>query len=130
LKVPANLVGLASVIAILLACLGLFGLASFTVESRTKEIGIRKANGATIWSIMRLLLANYSKWVVIAFIIAMPIAFLLGNIFLGRFFFHTSMPLWAFLVGPLIAYFIALVTVGSQSWRAASRNPVDALRYE
>ena len=130
LNVPSNLVGLASFIAILLASLGLFGLASFTAVSRTKEIGIRKTNGATIQSIMRLLLKNYTKWVTIAFIIALPIAFLLGKMFLGRFFFRTSMPYWTFIVGPAIAYFIALLTVSWQSWRAATRNPVEALRYE
>ncbi len=130
LSVPSNLVGLASFIAILLACLGLFGLASFTTESRTKEIGIRKTNGATIQSIMRLLLANYTKWVTIAFIIALPVAFLLGNMFLKRFFFRTPMPFWTFIFGPAIVYVIALLTVGWQSWRAATRNPVEALRYE
>ena len=81
--------------------MGLFGLASFTSENRTKEIGIRKANGATTLSVMRLLLTSYTKWLIIAFIIALPIAFMLGKIFLGRFYFHTPMPLWAFIAGPL-----------------------------
>jgi ABC-type antimicrobial peptide transport system permease subunit len=130
LSLPSNLVGLASVLAILLACLGLYGLASFTAESRTKEIGIRKVNGATIHSIVILLLRNYTKWVTIAFILSLPIAYFLGNMFLGRFFFHTSMPFWPFVAGPIIAYLIALSTVLWQSLRAASRNPVAALRYE
>lgn len=130
LTVPSNLIGLAFIIALSLACMGLFGLASFTSESRTKEIGIRKANGATTRSIVNLLLGSYTKWLTIAFLIALPLAFLLGNIFLGRFNFHTPMPLWAFLVGPVIASAIALSTVSSQTWRAASRNPVKSLRYE
>ena len=130
LSMPSNLVGLASLIAILLACLGLFGLAAFNAESRTKEIGIRKTNGATIQSIMRLLLTNYAKWITIAFIIALPVAFLLGKMFLGKFFFHTAMPVWTFIVGPAIAYIIALLTVSWHSWKAATRNPVEALRYE
>lgn len=130
LTVPSNLIGLAFIIALSLACMGLFGLASFTSESRTKEIGIRKANGATTISIVRLLLGNYTKWLTIAFLIALPLAFLLGNIFLGRFYFHTPMPLWAFLVGPILASVVALSTVSSQTWRAASRNPVKSLRYE
>lgn len=130
LTVPSNLIGLAFIIALSLACMGLFGLASFTSESRTKEIGIRKANGATTRSIVSLLLGGYTKWLTIAFFFALPMAFLLGNIFLGRFYFHTPMPLWAFLVGPILASAVALSTVSSQTWRAASRNPVKSLRYE
>jgi len=130
LSVPSNLVGVAFIIALMLACLGLFGLASFTAESRTKEIGIRKVNGATSSSIMRLLLTSYTRWLIIAFFIALPFAFLLGKIFLGNFFFHTSMPYWAFIIGPAIAFAIALLTVSSQSWSVASRNPVQSLQYE
>lgn len=130
LNLPSNLVGLAFVIALMLACLGLFGLASFTAESRTKEIGIRKVNGATTPSIMRLLLTCYTRWLIIAFFIALPFAFALGEIFLGRFFFHTSMPYWTFIIGPAIAFIVALLTVSSQAWSVASRNPVKSLQYE
>jgi len=130
LAVPSNLVGLAFFIALMLACLGLFGLASFTTESRTKEIGIRKVNGASNKTVIGMLLTNYIKWLTIAFIIALPIAFMVGKFFLGMFNFHTSMPYWAFIAGPAIAYIIALSTVSSQSWRAAAKNPVKALRYE
>jgi ABC-type antimicrobial peptide transport system permease subunit len=130
LSLPSNLVGLAFIVALLLACMGLFGLASFTSENRTKEIGIRKANGATTLSVMRLLLTSYTKWLTIAFLMALPIASLLGKNFLGRFYFHSPMPFWAFLAGPVITCVVALLTVCSQTWRAASRNPVRALRYE
>lgn len=130
LSVPSNLVGLAFMIALLLACLGFFGLASFMAESRTKEIGIRKTNGATISSIIRLLLTSYTKWLTIASVLALPVAYLVGKVFLGRFHFHTAMPLWAFMVGPILASVVALITVLSQTWRAASKNPVKALRYE
>jgi putative ABC transport system permease protein len=130
LILPSRLVGLAFIIALLLGCMGLFGLASFTSENRTKEIGIRKANGATTLSVLLLLFANYTRWLVIAVIIALPIAFLLGRIFLGRFNFHTPMPLWVFFAGPLIAMSVTLLTVGSQTWRAADQNPIKALRYE
>jgi ABC-type antimicrobial peptide transport system permease subunit len=130
LSLPSKLVGLAFIIALLLACMGLFGLASFTSENRTKEIGIRKANGATTLSVMRLLLTIYTKWLTIAFFIALPIASLLGKNFLGRFYFHTPMPLWAFLAGPGIAFIVALSTVSFQTWSVANRNPVKALRYE
>jgi ABC-type antimicrobial peptide transport system permease subunit len=130
LSMPSNLVGLAFIIALALACMGMFGLASFTSESRTKEIGIRKANGATTRSIVRLLLSSYTKWLVISMLIAAPFAFLLGKIFLGNFYFRTAMPIWAFVLGPAIAAFVALSTVSSQTWSAASRNPVKSLRYE
>jgi ABC-type antimicrobial peptide transport system permease subunit len=130
LSKTSNLVGLAFSIALVLACLGLSGLASFTAEKRTKEIGIRKVNGATICSIMRLLLNNYTKWLTIAFFIALPIAFILGKIFLSRFYFRSPMPSWPFIAGPCIAYIVALLTVSWQSWRAAKRNPVKSLSYE
>jgi len=114
----------------LLACLGLSGLASFTAASRTKELGIRKINGATTILVMQLLGKNYTKWLFISIIIALPIAFLLGNSFLSRFNFHAPMPIWTLIVGPVVAYIIALSAVSLQSWRVATRNPVEALRYE
>jgi putative ABC transport system permease protein len=130
LSLPSNLVGLAFIIALFLACMGLFGLASFTSENRTKEIGIRKANGATTASVMSLLLATFTKWLFIAFFLALPVAMLLGKSFLGRFHFHAPLPVWAFIAGPLIAVIVALLTVSSQTWSVANRNPVRALRYE
>lgn len=130
LSLPSSLVGLAFIIALLMACMGLFGLASFTSENRTKEIGIRKANGATTFSVMGLLLTSYTKWLTIASVIALPLAFLFGKFFLGKFYFHTPIPFWAFFAGPVIAAFVALLTVSSQTWIVASRNPVTALRYE
>lgn len=130
MKVSPGLIGLASLIAVILACLGLFGLASFTAENRTKDIGIRKANGATTGSVMRLLLASYTRWITLAFAAAVPFAFFIGKSFLGKYFFHATMPLWAFIAGPLIVYAVALLTVSWQTWRIANRNPVEALRYE
>jgi putative ABC transport system permease protein len=130
LSLPSKLVGLSFIVALLLACMGLFGLASFTSENRTKEIGIRKANGATTSSVMLLLLTNYVKWLTIAFLLALPIALMAGKIFLGRFYFHAPVPFWAFIAGPLIAAAVALLTVSTQTWRVANRNPVKALRYE
>lgn len=130
LKTTSNMVGLAFFIALILACLGLSGLASFTAEKRTKEIGIRKTNGATTFSIMQLLLKNYTKWLTIAFFIALPLSFFLGKIFLARFYFRPPMPFWVFLAGPAVAYVVALLTVSLQSWRSASKNPVQSLRYD
>lgn len=130
LGTPSKLIGLASFIAIMLACLGLFGLSSFNTVSRTKEIGVRKINGATTYSIMRLLLKNYTKWILIGFLFALPISLIIGNIFLSMFFFHAPIPIWTFIVGPLIAYVIALLAVSWQSYHAASQNPANSLRYE
>lgn len=130
LSLPSRIVGVAFIIALLLACMGLFGLASYTSESRTKEIGIRKVNGATTKSVMGLLLKSYTRWLIIAFFIALPIAFLFGKNFLGRFHFHSPMPVWAFIAGPVIAFTVALITVSSQTWRVSSRDPVKSLRYE
>ncbi|OQB58196.1 MAG: putative ABC transporter permease YknZ [Bacteroidetes bacterium ADurb.Bin145] len=130
LDMSSDLAGTACFIALLLACLGLSGLASFSASSRTKEIGIRKTNGATTLSVIKLLGIGYTRWLIISFIIALPIAFLLGRIFLMRFYFHSPLPLWVFVAGVCITYTIALLSVSVQSWRAASRNPVEALRYE
>ncbi|MCE1197826.1 MAG: ABC transporter permease [Marinilabiliales bacterium] len=130
LKTPSSLVGIASFLAILLACMGFYGLSSFTAESRTKEIGIRKVNGAGTASILGLLLRNYSKWVLIAFLIALPIAVALSLVFLGRFYFHAPLPLWVFVAAPLMAYLTAIATVMAHAWRTAVRNPADALRWE
>ena len=130
LQSASNLVGLASFIAILLACLGLFGLSSYTVVSRTKEIGIRKVNGAPILTLMRMLLGSYARWITYAFFIATPFAFLAGTMWLRRFHKHTPLPWWAFVGGAFIVYLVALLVVGGQTYSAAKRNPVDALRNE
>jgi len=130
LTTASNLMGLAFVISILLAIMGLTGLASFTASSRTKEIGIRKINGATVFSIIRLLGLNYSRWLMVATLFALPVAFVLGNFFMARFNFKPSMPYWAFITGPLIAWVVALGAILWQSLKAAVRNPVDSLRYE
>jgi len=130
LSLPSAMVGLAFVIALMLACMGLFGLASFTCEKRTREIGIRKASGATAFSVIGLMLKSYAKWLTLAFFIALPIGFLLGQIFLARFNFRTSMPFWAFAAGPAIAAVVAVMTVISRTWIVANQNPVKSLRYE
>lgn len=130
LDLPSGIAGIAFIIAILLACLGLSGLASFTAESRTKEIGIRKVNGATTFSMMRLLLSGYAKWLLISFVFAVPLAFMVGMLFLGRFYFHTPMPVWALIAGPAIAFSAAMLTVITKTWKIAQRNPVISLRYE
>ena len=119
-----------STIAILIACMGLFGLASFFSEKRTKEIGIRKVNGATIAEMMTMLNTKFIKWVFIAFLIATPIAFYAMHEWLQSFAYKTKLSWWIFFIAGIIALIIALITVSFQSWKAAIKNPVEALRYE
>ncbi|MCY1719262.1 ABC transporter permease [Prolixibacteraceae bacterium Z1-6] len=125
-----KIVSIFSVLAIFIACLGLLALAAFVAEQRTKEIGIRKVNGARIGQILYSLNQNFIKWVVIAFVIATPIAYYAMNKWLENFAYKTSLSWWIFAVAGLLALGIALLTVSWQSWRAATRNPVEALRYE
>ncbi len=119
-----------SLLAIFIACLGLLGLSSYTISRRTKEIGVRKVNGARIGEILVLLNKDFVKWVLISFIVAIPAGFYVMNLWLGNFAYKTSLSWWIFALAGLIALGIALLTVSWQSWRAATRNPVEALRYE
>ncbi len=119
-----------ALLALFIASIGLFGLSIFSIERRTKEIGIRKVNGATTTEIMAMLNKNIIKWVIIAFIISCPIAWYAMNKWLQNFAFRTNINLWLFALAGLIALGIALTTVSWLSWRAASNNPVQALRYE
>ena len=105
-------------------------MALFISQQRTKEIGIRKINGATVSEILGLLNKNFVKWVAIAFVIATPIAYSAMNKWLENFAYKTSLSWWIFALAGLLALGIALLTVSWQSWRAATRNPVEALRYE
>ncbi|MBN2347596.1 MAG: ABC transporter permease [Bacteroidales bacterium] len=119
-----------TLLAIFISCLGLFGLVLSSVEHRTKEIGIRKSIGAETREIMLMLTRDFTFYVVISFIIACPIAFYAMNKWLQNFAYKTTIKWWVFLLAGLITYVIAILTVSWQSWKAASRNPVEALRYE
>lgn len=119
-----------SFLTILITCLGLFGLTSFIVFRRTKEIGIRKVNGATVKSILLLLSKDFTRWVMMAFIIACPITYYIMNRWLQNFAYKTELNWWIFALAGLIVFTIALITVVWQSRRTASRNPIEALRYE
>jgi putative ABC transport system permease protein len=117
-------------LAILIAVLGLIGLSLFVMERRTKEIGIRKVNGAKIFEVMTMLNKDFVKWVAIAFLIATPIAYYAMNKWLENFAYKTNLSWWIFALAGALAMSIALLTVSWPSWRAATRNPVEALRYE
>ena len=119
-----------SMIAIFIACLGLFGLAAFFSERRTKEIGIRKVNGAVITEVLTMLNNEFIKWVVLSFIIAAPVSWYAMHKWLHTFAYKTDLSWWIFALAGMLALIIALLTVSWQSWRAATRNPVEALRYE
>ena len=119
-----------AVLAIIVACLGLFGLAEYTTKERTKEIGVRKVNGAKIKEILMLLNIKFIRWIILAFIIASPLAWYTTNLWLQNFAYHTSISWWIFALAGILTLGIALITVSRQSWRAATRNPVEALRYE
>ncbi len=119
-----------SILAILVASLGLFGLAEFITKQRTKEIGIRKVNGAKVSEILSMLNKDFVKWVAIAFVVATPIAYFAMNKWLENFAYKTTLSWWIFVLAGLLSLGIALLTVSWQSWRAATRNPVEALRYE
>lgn len=119
-----------TILAILIASMGLFGLTSYTVVQRKKEIGIRKVNGATIVQILRLLNKDFVKWIGFAFIIAVPISWVAMQKWLEGFAYKTEMSWWIFVIAGLAALIIALITVSWQSLRAAIANPVDALRDE
>lgn len=125
-----RLIILFSVISIFLSIIGLFGMASFLVKRRTKEIGIRKINGARVSEILAMLNIDFIKWVSIAFIIACPLAWFIMFKWLQNFAYKTEMTWWIFGLAGIIALGIALLTVSWQTWRASIKNPVEALRYE
>jgi putative ABC transport system permease protein len=119
-----------SITAILIACLGLFGLAAYTAEQRTKEIGVRKVMGASVSGLVGLLSADFLKLVLIALIIASPIAWYVLNGWLESYAFHIEMPWWIFGVAGLLSMCTAFLTVSYQSIKAATMNPVKSLRSE
>jgi ABC-type antimicrobial peptide transport system permease subunit len=126
----SKIFGYFSFLAIFISCLGLIGLSSLMTERRTKEIGIRKINGAKSIEIFSLLSGEYIMWVIISIIIACPIAWYVMNKWLQNFAYRINIGLWVFALAGVIALLIAFLTVSWQSYRAASKNPVEALRYE
>jgi putative ABC transport system permease protein len=119
-----------SILAIIIACLGLSGLSAYSISRRTREIGIRKTNGARIDQMMVLLNKEFMKWVGIAFVIAVPVAWIVMDKWLENYAYRIKLNWWIFALAGVISVAIALITVSWQSWGAATSNPVDALRYE
>jgi putative ABC transport system permease protein len=129
-KVTANLFTAFSALAVFIACLGLFGLAAFITEQRTKEIGIRKVMGASVLGILLILLKEFTKWVIIANIIAWPLSYLGMNSWLENFAYRIDISWSIFILSGLVSLIISFFTVSSQVIKAATSNPVDSLRYE
>lgn len=125
-----NLMAYFASLAILIACIGLFGLASFMLKSRTKEIGLHKIFGSGLLQVMVNLSRNFVFWVLIACVIAWPLSWFMMRRWLESFAYRINISIWVFLISGIIALVLALVTVSWISWRAARKNPVDALRYE
>ena len=119
-----------SLIAVVLTCMGILGQIFMICLNRVKEIGIRKINGAKVSEVLVLLNRDFLKWVAIAFVIATPVAYYAMSKWLENFAYKTNLSWWIFALAGALALGIALLTVSWQSWKAATRNPVEALRYE
>jgi putative ABC transport system permease protein len=124
------LFAIAAGIALFIACIGLFGMAAFVAEQRTKEIGIRKVLGATTTQVARLLLWQFSRPVLVANLIAWPVVWWLMRRWLAGFSAHVPLEPWPFLAGGILTTFVSLATVGGHAILVARRPPVEALRYE
>jgi putative ABC transport system permease protein len=119
-----------TILAIFISCLGIFGLAAFTAEQRTKEIGMRKVLGASISNLVALISREFLILLTLANVIAWPVAYILMDKMLSNYAYRTSMSVWVFLLAGVLAYSIALITVSYQALKAARTDPVNALRYE
>lgn len=125
-----KLLGIFSLLAIFIASLGVISLSTMEAQKRSKEIGIRKVNGAKVSEILIMLNKYFIKWVAMAFVIASPIAYFFMSKWLENFVYKTELSWWIFALAASLIIIIALLTVSWQSWRAATKNPVEALRYE
>lgn len=130
INMTSSLASLFASLAILITGLGLFGLAAFTAEQRTKEIGIRKVLGASVTGLVKLMSTDFSKLVIIAFFISAPISWWMLDTFLQRYAYRIDIPWWVFPVTGIIALVFALLIVSTQAFRAARANPVKSLRNE
>lgn len=119
-----------SLLATVLAAMGLFGIALITISKRTKEIGIRKVNGASIAEVLFMLNSDFIRWVFISIIISIPVSIHLIDLWMKRFAYKTELSWWIFGASAASAILIAYLTTSWQSWKAATRNPVKSLRYE
>jgi putative ABC transport system permease protein len=129
-KNQGRIIGSFSLLATVLSIMGLFGIALISISRRTKEIGIRKVNGASVFELLYLLNVGFVKWVMVAIIIATPVSIYILTLWLKRFAYKTDLSWWIFTLAGISAIVIALLTTSWQSIRTATRNPAEALRYE
>jgi ABC-type antimicrobial peptide transport system permease subunit len=125
-----TLINYFTIFAIFISCLGIFGLASFMAEQKTKEIGIRKVMGASVPTIVRMFSSEFTKLVIIGNILAWPLAYYAMNKWLGNFAYHTELAWWMFALGAVLSIVVVVITISYQSYKAATRNPAESLRYE
>jgi putative ABC transport system permease protein len=125
-----SLIKYGAVIAIFIACLGLFGLAAFTAEQKTKEIGIRKVLGASVSNIAVLLTKEFTVWVLVANGIAWPVGYFIMRKWLENFAYRIDIPVRAFVLSGLLVFGLSLLTVCHKAIKAALANPISSLRYE
>jgi putative ABC transport system permease protein len=125
-----TLIGVFTLIGVLVACFGLFGLASFMAEQRTKEIAIRKVHGARVPDTVSLLIKDFIKWILISNIIAWPVAYFAVNRWLQNFFYRVNLGIGIFILTAFTVLAIALLTISYQTIKTATTNPIDCLRYE
>lgn len=119
-----------TLLSIGIATIGLYGLILFYLEKRKKDISLRKVNGATTGQVITMINLKFIKWIAIAFVLAVPFSYYAMHRWLENFAYKTGMSWWIFVLAGALAMGIALLTVSWQSWRAASKNPVEVLRYE
>jgi putative ABC transport system permease protein len=119
-----------AILAIVIACMGLFGLALFNTEQRTREIGVRKVFGSSVSGVMFLISGKFSRWVILANILAWPVAYLIVRQYMQMYAYKINLPVWIFFLAAAGVYLIAIITISLQSYRAGITNPGDALRYE
>ncbi|MCD4731095.1 MAG: ABC transporter permease [Bacteroidales bacterium] len=126
----SKIITIFSILAIIIASLGLFGLTAFTTEKRTKEIGIRKVNGASVMDIFRLLAKDFVKLVIIAFVIAVPPTWYYMENWLDNFAYRVNLNFYIFILSGILAFVLAIATIAYQAFKAATLNPVESLKYE
>ncbi len=126
----SKIIGWASAIAIIISTLGLYGLTVLLINQKIKEIGVRRVNGARISEVLISINKTFFVWLIGSLIIAIPVAYIIVNNWLSNFQYKVEISWWIFILAGLIAFLIALGTISLQSWKAARRNPVEALRYE
>ena len=129
-RTSGTLFSIFTVLAILIACVGLFGLAAFIAEQKTKEIGIRKVNGASVNRIVILISSSFNKLILLAILISVPLSYWSFSKWLNNFAYRCNIPFWIFIVSGLLALGIAFLTVSFHAIRTANKNPADILHYE